>query len=71
PRTAWFGPSRRLPLKEAVGHVVAEAVTPYPPGIPLLLPGERLDEERCAWLLHSRHLWQHPGGMLDTVKVLR
>ena len=71
PRTAWFGPTRRLPLKEAVGHVAAEAITPYPPGIPLLLPGERLDEERCAWLLHSRHLWQHPGGMLDTVKVLK
>ena len=71
PRTAWFGPTRRLPLKEAVGHVLAEAVTPYPPGIPLLLPGERLDEERCVWLLHSRHLWQRPGEMLDTVKVLR
>lgn len=71
PRSAWFGPTRRLPLKEAVGHVVAEAVTPYPPGIPLLLPGERLDEERYAWLLHSQPLWQHPGGMLDTVKVLR
>ena len=71
PRTAWFGPTTRLPLKEAVGHVAAEAVTPYPPGIPLLLPGERLDEERCAWLRHSQHLWQHPGGMLDTVKVLR
>ena len=71
PRTAWFGTTRRLPLNEAVGQVVAEAVTPYPPGIPLLLPGERLDEERCAWLLRSRHLWQHPGGMLDTVKVLR
>ena len=71
PRTAWFGPTRRLPLNEAVGHVAAEAVTPYPPGIPLLLPGERLDEERCAWLCHNRHLWQHPGGPLDTVKVLR
>ena len=71
PRAAWFGPSRRLPLKEAVGHVVAEAVTPYPPGIPLLLPGERLDEERCTWLLGSQHLFCHPGGMLDTVKVLR
>jgi len=71
PRSAWFGPTRRLPLKQAVGRVAAEAITPYPPGIPLLLPGERLDEERCAWLLHSRHLWQHPGGVLDTVKVLR
>ena len=71
PRSAWFGPTRRLPLQEAVGHVAAEAITPYPPGIPLLLPGERLDEERCAWLLHSQHLWRHPGEMLDTVKVLR
>lgn len=70
-RTAWFGPTRRLPFKEAVGHVVAEAVTPYPPGIPLLLPGEKLDEERYAWLLHGQHLGQHPGGMLDTVKILR
>ncbi|MXY19162.1 MAG: lysine decarboxylase, partial [Synechococcus sp. SB0664_bin_36] len=68
---AWFGPTRRLPLKQAVGQVVAEAITPYPPGIPLLLPGERLDEERYAWLLHHRYPGQHPGGMLDTVKVLR
>ncbi|MCY3536815.1 MAG: aminotransferase class I/II-fold pyridoxal phosphate-dependent enzyme [Cyanobacteria bacterium MAG IRC4_bin_6] len=71
PRSAWFGPTRRLPLKQAVGQVVAEAITPYPPGIPLLLPGERLDEERYAWLLHHRYPGQHPGGMLDTVKVLR
>ena len=42
PRIAWFGPTRRLPLKEAVGHVAAEAITPYPPGIPLLLPGSGL-----------------------------
>ena len=71
PRVTWFGPTKRLPLKEAVGHVAAEAVTPYPPGIPLLLPGERLDEERCAWLVRYRHFWQRPGERLDTVKVLR
>jgi len=70
PRTAWFGPSRRLPLQQAVGHVVAEAITPYPPGIPLLLPGERLDEARCTWLLRYSHLWQQLDDALDTVKVL-
>ena len=33
-------PSIRIPLRDAVGHLSAEMITPYPPGIPVLLPGE-------------------------------
>jgi arginine/lysine/ornithine decarboxylase len=32
-----------LPLTEAIGRAAAEFVVPYPPGIPLLVPGERID----------------------------
>ncbi|MDO4719911.1 MAG: aminotransferase class I/II-fold pyridoxal phosphate-dependent enzyme [Peptostreptococcaceae bacterium] len=37
--------SEEILWKEAVGRVAAEKITPYPPGVPLLLPGERISEE--------------------------
>ncbi len=40
-----------LMLEEAVGRCCAESVTPYPPGIPLVLPGERFTAEHVK-LLH-------------------
>lgn len=43
-------PVRRVRLSEAAGERAAEAMVPYPPGIPLVWPGERLDEERLALL---------------------
>lgn len=42
PREAYFAPRRRVPLAEAVGEVAAEQFCPYPPGVPLLAPGERV-----------------------------
>ncbi|MDY6085921.1 MAG: aminotransferase class V-fold PLP-dependent enzyme [Peptoniphilaceae bacterium] len=41
----------RLSLREARGHVAAETVWTYPPGIPLLLPGEPLDDAMVSHLL--------------------
>jgi arginine decarboxylase len=43
PRTAFFGPSVQMPADSAAGCVAAEQLTPYPPGIPVVVPGERLD----------------------------
>ena len=41
---------------------------PYPPGIPLLVPGERIDVDRAQWLVDQQRLW--PGQIADTVKVV-
>ncbi len=49
-RETWSRKARRLPLAEARGHVVKEALTPYPPGIPVAVPGEVLTDEMIAWL---------------------
>lgn len=47
---AWAAPRARLPLSEAAGRISAGVLEPYPPGIPLLLPGERVtDEVISAW----------------------
>ncbi|MDO5713871.1 MAG: aminotransferase class I/II-fold pyridoxal phosphate-dependent enzyme [Tissierellia bacterium] len=35
----------KIPLGEAVGHVAAESITPYPPGIPLIVGGEEFSTE--------------------------
>lgn len=40
PRQAFFAPSTEVEISEAVGRVCAETLCPYPPGIPVLLPGE-------------------------------
>lgn len=43
PRDAFFGDIEQVPCAAAVGRVAAEMLTPYPPGIPAALPGERLN----------------------------
>ncbi|MFH1378859.1 MAG: aminotransferase class I/II-fold pyridoxal phosphate-dependent enzyme [bacterium] len=42
---------KRVSLHKAVGHISAQALTPYPPGIPILIPGERISKEICDYLL--------------------
>lgn len=52
PREAYFGRSRRLPLSEAVGQVSADIITLYPPGIPILVPGEPFTHETVEYLTY-------------------
>ncbi|MEV4259625.1 ornithine decarboxylase, partial [Spirillospora sp. NPDC049652] len=42
PRDAFFGPAEQVPVEKAEGRVSAEMLTPYPPGIPAVMPGERM-----------------------------
>ncbi|KGE19972.1 aminotransferase class I/II-fold pyridoxal phosphate-dependent enzyme [Paenibacillus wynnii] len=39
-----------IPLKDSVGRIAAEMVTPYPPGIPLVYPGEMITSGICSRL---------------------
>ncbi|MBF4479884.1 aminotransferase class I/II-fold pyridoxal phosphate-dependent enzyme [Rhodococcus rhodochrous] len=43
PRDAFFGRTEMVSADRAVGRIAAEQLTPYPPGIPAVIPGERLD----------------------------
>ena len=45
PRDAFYSETRIVPLHEAAGEVSAEAIMAYPPGIPLLCPGEMITQE--------------------------
>jgi arginine decarboxylase len=50
PREAYLGTTRRVALDEAVGEIAAEPVSPYPPGVPLLVPGQRVHEGHVEFL---------------------
>ncbi len=45
PREAFFGRVEQVPIQDAVGRVVAEMASPYPPGVPVLAPGEVVSQE--------------------------
>lgn len=49
---AWNKAGQWVPLGESVGCVAKDAVTPYPPGIPMAVPGEVLTREMIEWLTH-------------------
>jgi len=74
PRAAFFATTRTVPLRSCVGEVSAEVVTPYPPGVPVLGPGERISGEIVDFLedLKRRGLRVHGphDPALDTIRVV-
>ncbi|MEV6837175.1 ornithine decarboxylase [Streptomyces sp. NPDC051133] len=73
PRDAFFGPAEHVPITEAAGRVAAEMITPYPPGIPAVAPGERLTEPVLRYLVTGReagmNLPDAGAARLDTIRV--
>lgn len=49
PRQAALGRARKVPWEQAAGAVSAATVTPYPPGTPLLIPGEMITSEAAEY----------------------
>jgi arginine decarboxylase len=50
PRDAFFGPTELVPADQAVGRIAAELATPYPPGVPVLVPGDLITAEAVDYL---------------------
>jgi arginine/lysine/ornithine decarboxylase len=73
PRDAFFGPAQSVPAEEAVGRIAAEQITPYPPGIPVVLPGERINHAVIDYLrsgLDAGMVLPDPSDpSLDTIRV--
>jgi arginine decarboxylase len=50
PRQAYQSAHTYLSIKDAVGKISAESICPYPPGIPVLIPGEIISIEALDYL---------------------
>lgn len=72
PRQASFLGRARVPLQAARGRVAAETVVPYPPGIPVLTPGERIGPATLDYLRGILNLGLAVHGLeAGTVAVIR
>ncbi len=74
PREAFLGRGETVPVDEAVGRISAESIAGYPPGIPALLPGERITDEVVGYLRELTSAGARLHGAADpsfaTVRVL-
>ena len=74
PRTAFFSPYEVVSASEAVGRVCAEMICPYPPGVPVLSPGERITEAAMNALQQAKTSGVRIAYVADqslaTIKVL-
>ena len=74
PREAFFSSYEIVPAPEAVGRVCAEMICPYPPGVPVLSPGERITQAALDALFAARDSGVRIAFVADptlaTIKVL-
>jgi arginine/lysine/ornithine decarboxylase len=73
-REAWFAPARQVKLGQAAGMVCAEWVASYPPGIPVLVPGEEVSAGMVNYLIELKEsgaCFQGPAdSKLDYLRVI-
>jgi arginine decarboxylase len=74
PRDAFFGPAESVPADDAVGRVAAEQLTPYPPGIPVVIPGARISQAIIDYLRTGKAAGMvvpdATDGSLETFRVV-
>jgi arginine decarboxylase len=74
PREAFLGPQEVVAARDAVGRVAAESLAAYPPGIPNVLPGERLAAETLDYIeqtiAHGGSLRGASDRALRTLRVV-
>jgi arginine decarboxylase len=75
PREAFLGPQDVVPFGEARGRVAAESLAAYPPGVPNVLPGERLTAETLEYVsasvAHGGFVRGPTDRALGTLRVAR
>lgn len=51
PRDAFYGDTELIPFRESADRIIAEFIYAYPPGIPILLPGEVISQENIDYIV--------------------
>jgi arginine decarboxylase len=73
-REAFLGEGETVPVDEAIGRISCESIAGYPPGVPTLLPGERVTAEVVCYLRELTAAGARLHGAADpsftTVRVL-
>ena len=54
PQEAFYAPKESLPLEQTAGRICSEFVMCYPPGIPILAPGEEITEDILDYIVYAK-----------------
>ena len=72
PREAFFAPIRTVALEEAIGCISGETIAFYPPGIPVLCPGEEITEALVEYIRFYQAKGMRLSGAVDSeLKTIR
>lgn len=61
PREAFFAKKRKVSFTKSIGEICGELICPYPPGIPVMIPGEIITESALDYLLQVKS----KGGVIS------
>jgi len=75
PRQAYFAKKKRLAWREAAGAVSGQMIAPYPPGIPVIYPGERISPKAWEYIEYFRQNGRHihgagKDGKLEEIQII-
>ncbi|MFV0518965.1 MAG: aminotransferase class I/II-fold pyridoxal phosphate-dependent enzyme [Lachnospirales bacterium] len=65
PKQAFYGNVKKVKINDAIGEISGEFVMAYPPGIPIVAPGELITEEICKYIKYSKEKGCLLLGTLD------
>jgi arginine/lysine/ornithine decarboxylase len=71
PRDAFYSDTEMVTIDQAIGRVSAEIVTVYPPGIPLLVPGEEISMAAIDYLGNMAGLGAIIDGLNENNSLVR
>ena len=67
PQYAFYAPKKSLPIEETAGYICSEFVMCYPPGIPILAPGERVTTKILEYIAYAKEKGCQLTGPEDAV----
>jgi arginine/lysine/ornithine decarboxylase len=71
PREAFYSDTELVSIDQATGRVAAEIVTVYPPGIPLLVPGEEISKDAIDYITNMAGLGAIIDGLNENNTLVR
>ena len=54
PQQAFYMEKKLVPIRETAGEICGEFIMCYPPGIPILAPGERITQEIIEYIIYAK-----------------
>jgi lysine decarboxylase len=71
PREALFAPTVTLPLEECEGRIAACQLAPYPPGVPVVAPGEVISKKELSYLRQIGYNNRETDVVAEEISTLR